>query len=199
MVIEPIIPLVSGGSSTADNLCLARYRCNEFKGSRTEAADPRDGKLTLLFHPRLQRWSEHFTWRGHGDTKDGLTSCGRITIEALRLNNDWIVQARRLWMLVGLHPPLESSATGFLHTSSWREVVAHLCGFLSIQALVLCGELWPAAYHWLVGTIGLGEWDDTVYNAGELSSGSFSGGCLFGPNPLSIYRYFICGWMRTKR
>jgi hypothetical protein len=26
----------------------------------------------------------------------------------LRLNNDWIVQARRLWMLVGLHPPLES-------------------------------------------------------------------------------------------
>ena len=39
---------------------------------------------------------------------DGLTSCGRTTIEALRLNNDWIVQARRLWMLVGLHPPLES-------------------------------------------------------------------------------------------
>ena len=44
----------------------------------------------------------------HGDTMAGLTSCGRTTIEALRLNNDWIVQARRLWMLVGLHPPLES-------------------------------------------------------------------------------------------
>ena len=44
--IEPIIPLVSGGSSTPDNLCLACYRCNEFKGSRTEAADPRDGQLT---------------------------------------------------------------------------------------------------------------------------------------------------------
>ena len=108
MVIEPIIPLVSGGSSTPDNLCLACYRCNEFKGSRIEAADPRDGKLTLFFHPRLQRWSEHFVWRGNGDTLEGLTSCGRTTIEALRLNNDWIVQARRLWMLVGLHPPLES-------------------------------------------------------------------------------------------
>ena len=108
MVIEHIIPLVSGGSSTPDNLCLACYRCNELKGSRTEAADPIDGKLTLFFHPRLQRWSEQFAWHEHGDTMNGLTSCGRTTIEALRLNNDWIVQARRLWMLVGLHPPLES-------------------------------------------------------------------------------------------
>jgi len=108
MVIEHIIPLVSGGSSTPDNLCLACYRCNEFKGSRIEAADPRDGKLTLLFHPRLQRWSEHFAWSEHGDTMAGLTPCGRTTIEALRLNNDWIMQARRLWMLVGLHPPHES-------------------------------------------------------------------------------------------
>jgi hypothetical protein len=48
MVIEHIIPLVSGGSSTSDNLCLAWYRRDEFKGSRTEAADPRDGKLTWL-------------------------------------------------------------------------------------------------------------------------------------------------------
>jgi hypothetical protein len=108
MVIEPILPLVSGGSSTPDHLCLACYRGNEFKGSRTEAADPRGGKLAVFFHPRLQRWSEHFAWREHGDTMDGLTSCGRTTIEVLRLNNDWIMQARRLWMLIGLHPPLES-------------------------------------------------------------------------------------------
>ena len=36
---------------------------------------------------------------------NGLTSCGRTTIEALRLNNDWIVQARRLWMLLGCTRP----------------------------------------------------------------------------------------------
>jgi hypothetical protein len=108
MVIEHIIPLAGGGSSAPDNLRLACYRCNEFKGSRTEAADPINGKLTLFFHPRLQRWSEHFAWSEHGDTMDGLTSCGRTTIDALRLNNAWIVQARRFWMLVGLYPPLES-------------------------------------------------------------------------------------------
>jgi hypothetical protein len=88
MDIEHIIALVSGNSSTPSNLCLACYRCNEFKGSRTEAADPIDGKLTLFFHPCLQRWSEHFTWSEHGDTMNGLTSCRRTTIEALRLNND---------------------------------------------------------------------------------------------------------------
>jgi hypothetical protein len=108
MLIEPIIPLVRGGFSTPDHLCLASYRCNEFKGSRTETDGPIDGKLTIFLHPRLQRWPKHFAWHEHGDTMDGLTSCGRTTIEALRLNNDWIVQARRLWMLVGLHPPREA-------------------------------------------------------------------------------------------
>jgi hypothetical protein len=108
MVIEHIIPLVGRGSSTPDNLCLSCYRCNEFKRSRTEAADSIDGKPTVFFHPRLQRWSEHFPWREHRDTMDALTSRGYTTIEALRLDNDWVVQVRRLWMLVGLHPPLES-------------------------------------------------------------------------------------------
>jgi HNH endonuclease len=110
MVIEHIIPLVGGGSSTPDNLCLACYRCNEFKGSRTEVADPIDGKFTVFFHPRLQRWSEHFAWREHSDTMDGLTSCGRTTIVALRLNNGCVGEARRLWMLVRLHQSLESQA-----------------------------------------------------------------------------------------
>jgi hypothetical protein len=108
MVIAPIIPLVSGGSSTPDHRCLACDRGNEFKGSRTEAAGLIDGNLTVFFHPRLPRWSEHFAWHEHGATTAGLMSCGRTTIEALRLNNDGIMQARRLWILVGLPPPLES-------------------------------------------------------------------------------------------
>jgi len=32
---------------------------------------------------------------------------GRATVEALRLNNDWLVSARRIWVRAGLHPPLE--------------------------------------------------------------------------------------------
>lgn len=32
MVVEHIVPLAAGGTSTLDNLCLSCYRCNEFKG-----------------------------------------------------------------------------------------------------------------------------------------------------------------------
>ncbi len=108
MVVEHITPLVAGGSSTVDNLCLSCYRCNEFKGPKTEAMDPLDGQLTPLFHPRQQRWHDHFVWNEDGVSLSGLTPSGRATIEALRLNNDWLIQARRLWMLIGLQPPLES-------------------------------------------------------------------------------------------
>jgi 5-methylcytosine-specific restriction endonuclease McrA len=59
MVIEHIIPLVGGGSSTPDNLCLDCYRRNEFKGSRTEAADPIAGNSPEVAHgayPDCKLW-----------------------------------------------------------------------------------------------------------------------------------------------
>lgn len=107
MVVEHIVPLVAGGTSAGDNLCLSCYRCNEFKGARQEATDPDDGQVVALFHPRTQRWSDHFAWNDDGVTIIGRTPCGRATIALLHLNNDWIVQARRIWMRVGLQPPLE--------------------------------------------------------------------------------------------
>ncbi len=107
MVVDHIMPLSVGGSSTFENLCLACYRCNEFKGPRIEARDPDDGQQVSLFHPRQQQWRDHFAWRAGGETMVGLTPCGRATIELLRLNNDWLVQARRIWMRIGLHPSLE--------------------------------------------------------------------------------------------
>jgi hypothetical protein len=108
MVVDHVLPLAAGGTSAFENLCLACYRCNEFKGSRTEALDPNTGGQTPLFHPRQQQWQEHFAWHLDGETLLALTPCGRATIETLRLNNDWLMQARRIWMRVGLHPPLES-------------------------------------------------------------------------------------------
>ncbi len=107
MVIEHIIPLVAGGASVADNLCVSCYRCNEFKGPRQQAADPRDDQLAFLFHPRQQRWGDHFAWADDGVTLRGLTPTGHATIALLQLNSDWLVQARRIWMLFGLQPPLE--------------------------------------------------------------------------------------------
>jgi hypothetical protein len=106
LVVEHIIPLVAGGASAAENLCASCYRCNEFKGPRQEAIDPRDGRLAALFHPRQQRWIDHFAWADDGVTITGVTATGRATVVLLQLNSDWLVQARRIWRLVGLQPPL---------------------------------------------------------------------------------------------
>ncbi|MCG2769183.1 MAG: HNH endonuclease [Anaerolineae bacterium] len=107
MVVDHIIPLAAGSASDIENLCLACYRCNEFKSARLDAPDPVSGDMIPLFNPHTQAWHDHFTWSEDGLRVVGRTACGRATIEALRLNDDWLVRARRIWILVGLHPPLE--------------------------------------------------------------------------------------------
>jgi hypothetical protein len=94
MLIDHIIPLSAGGSSDIDNLCLACYRCNEFKWAKQESPDPLTGISAALFRPRLQIWTEHFTWSYDGLRITGLTVCGRATAEALHLNDPRLIQAR---------------------------------------------------------------------------------------------------------
>jgi hypothetical protein len=105
LTVEHIIPLARGGLSDEDNLWLSCRRCNEYKGPQVEAVDPETGDSVLLFNPRRQSWREHFTWSSDGTLIVGLTSCGRATVSALKLNNPDIVAARLLWAGVGWHPP----------------------------------------------------------------------------------------------
>lgn len=105
MVIDHIIPEAAGGRTLEQNLWLACHSCNEFKGAQTRARDPHTGQRVQLFNPRTQRWLEHFSWSDDGTQVVGLTSCGRATIMALKLNNDEIVLARGLWGSVGWWPP----------------------------------------------------------------------------------------------
>jgi hypothetical protein len=37
----------------------------------------------------------------------GLTAVGRVTVIALHLNNDYIVEARAAWIARSWHPPSE--------------------------------------------------------------------------------------------
>ncbi len=107
LMIEHIIPDALGGPTTRENLWLACYRCNEFKGDRTDAVDPTTGEVVALFNPRTQRWSEHFTWSSDGIFIEGITTHGRATVAALRLNNRYVVAARQLWVEAGWWPPAE--------------------------------------------------------------------------------------------
>ena len=105
MHIEHLIPRAQGGRSARTNLWLSCAWCNSYKGTRTEAVDPATGMRVGLFNPRTQVWSEHFCWTDDGVRILGLTPVGRATVEALRLNNPYIVPARRMWVVAGWHPP----------------------------------------------------------------------------------------------
>lgn len=106
LVVEHIIPRAHGGKTTFGNLCLSCHRCNQYKGDWIEARDHATGEITRLFHPRLQRWHEHFEWSRDGTKIIGKTVCGRATVEALRLNNEEIVASRDIWAILGFHPPI---------------------------------------------------------------------------------------------
>jgi hypothetical protein len=64
-----------------------------------------------LFNPRRQVWREHFRWNESGIEIIGLTSCGRATAIALKLNNEYLTRARRRWVLAGWHPRLYTERT----------------------------------------------------------------------------------------
>jgi len=58
--IDHIIPLVEGGETQEENLCLCCPTCNRFKASHVAATDPITQKLFALFHPVAQNWDDHF-------------------------------------------------------------------------------------------------------------------------------------------
>jgi hypothetical protein len=105
MHIEHIVPRARGGRTLRSNLWLSCAWCNSFKGTRIAAPDPATGVEVALFNPREQNWSRHFRWDDGGTHIVGLTPTGRATVEPLRLNNPYIVPARRLWVIAGWHPP----------------------------------------------------------------------------------------------
>lgn len=105
--IEHIVPEAAGGPTIRENLWLACHRCNEYKGARTRVVDPLTGAEVAFFNPRTQIWADHFKWSAEGTHLVGLTPFGRATVEGLKMNNAYAVEARRYWVEAGWHPPTE--------------------------------------------------------------------------------------------
>ena len=83
--IEHIVAKQHGGRDDVDNLALACHRCNVHKGPNLTGMDPVSGELVLLFHPRRDRWAEHFLFRGVWI--QGTTPIGRATVHLLAMND----------------------------------------------------------------------------------------------------------------
>lgn len=105
--IEHILPESAGGLSERGNLWLACSECNNHKGAQVEAVDPQTGAIVPLFNPRQQPWSAHFRWSEDGSEVIGVTAIGRATVITLDLNQLLMQIARRRWVMVGWHPPVD--------------------------------------------------------------------------------------------
>lgn len=82
--IDHVIAEKHHGPTTLENLALACFHCNNHKGPNIAGIDPDSGKVTRLFHPRQDRWDEHFTW--NQAMLIGQTPVGRATVAVLEVN-----------------------------------------------------------------------------------------------------------------
>ncbi|MCI0356923.1 MAG: HNH endonuclease [Planctomycetaceae bacterium] len=85
-----------------ENLALACRSCNLFKSDWIEATDSISQMIAKLFHPRTDRWEEHFLVT-EGGLITGLTAIGRVTVEQLRMNARAQVSARKVWLKLGIY------------------------------------------------------------------------------------------------
>jgi hypothetical protein len=50
-------------------------------------------------------WSSHLAWGEAGLRILGISPIRNATVEALHINNEYVLPARRHWILAGWHPP----------------------------------------------------------------------------------------------
>jgi HNH endonuclease len=103
---EHIIPSARGGKSELENLALSCLGCNFQKYISTDAIDPLTEERVPLYHPRRDRWGDHFVWNDDFTLIEGKTPTGRATVERLRLNREGVVNLRQVLLASGLHPPI---------------------------------------------------------------------------------------------
>jgi 5-methylcytosine-specific restriction endonuclease McrA len=102
--IDHITPVVANGETVAENLALACVSCSLRKSARQTVQDPQTLETVPIFHPRQQKWSEHFQWNSVQVV--GLTATGRGTIQALDLNRAMMLAIRTEEELLSRHPPV---------------------------------------------------------------------------------------------
>jgi 5-methylcytosine-specific restriction endonuclease McrA len=84
--VDHVVAEKHGGATDTDNLALACWRCNRHKGSDLTSFDPQTRRLSPLFNPRMQVWTEHFAYKR--EMIIGLSPEGRTTVNLLRLNSE---------------------------------------------------------------------------------------------------------------
>ena len=108
--VDHVIAQKHNGNDNLDNLCLACFKCNLYKGSNVAAIDPITDQPVRLFNPRKQVWKDHFELLSDGNIR-GRTPEGRVAVQVLRFNDDNRVTLRLVQQERGVYPCIPDAAT----------------------------------------------------------------------------------------
>jgi hypothetical protein len=98
--IDHIIAEKHGGLTVDENLALSCAVCNGYKGSDLASVDPETGDIIPLFHPRRDRWGDHFSIAE--ERFEPRTATGRVTVRLLRFNDANRTKERILLIKAGV-------------------------------------------------------------------------------------------------
>jgi hypothetical protein len=98
--VDHVIAVKHGGPTEADNLALSCALCNKHKGSDLASLDSETGEIAPLYHPRRDRWVNHFQLVGAHIVP--LTAVGRATVRLLQFNQPERVAERELLLASGM-------------------------------------------------------------------------------------------------
>lgn len=94
--VDHIIAEKHGGKTTEENLALSCVLCNQAKGSDIASIDPETSETVRLYHPRQDRWAEHFSFEPGSGMIQPLTAIGRVTVYLLQINRANSLPVRRI-------------------------------------------------------------------------------------------------------
>jgi hypothetical protein len=100
--VEHVCPVSLDGADHFSNLALSCRPCNLFKTDQVRGRDDLTNSIVPLFHPRSDKWNEHFAINCETGSIVGLTPVGRATVNSLRMNAPSQMQARVQWTKLGL-------------------------------------------------------------------------------------------------
>lgn len=98
----------TAGATTSANLALSCLRCNVAKGTDPGAFIGRPPRLVRLYHPRQDRWDQHF--RLAAARIIPLSDEGHATVRLLDLNAADRLLLRKNLIKAGRYPSIEALA-----------------------------------------------------------------------------------------
>lgn len=102
--VEHIVLISREGVDFETNWALACRSCNLRKATHLSGVDPESQAMTRLFHPRDDRWEDHFRVDMQSGIIEGITPVGRATVTRLAMNSEAQIVARCQWMRLGFFP-----------------------------------------------------------------------------------------------